>query len=70
MRKLLLIAAIALVTVAGASRPSSADLPPNECLLCTIEGEYRCYVVLSWPCEGPAGYPECSPAETAACLGW
>jgi hypothetical protein len=69
MRKLALIAAMALVTVIGTSRPSPAAPPTeNQCLLCNLE-DTTCYVRLWWDCVGPEGYYECTPEQYRQCLG-
>jgi hypothetical protein len=70
MRKLVLIAAIALVTGISTSRPSPADPPdePVQCLLCGLH-DTTCYVRRWGDCEGPDGFPECTPEQYRQCLG-
>ncbi|HEX4959515.1 MAG TPA: hypothetical protein VF173_01655 [Thermoanaerobaculia bacterium] len=65
MKKLALIAAIALVTGISTPRPS----PAGVCRLCDFDGEFVCYVRFSTPCDGPDGFPECTPEQYEACLG-
>ncbi len=68
MRKLVLIAAIALVTGISTSRPSPANPPiESECLVCFLGDTEGCYVRL-WPyCVGPEGFPECTPEQYRQC---
>jgi len=66
MKKLALIAAIALVTVISTSQPSPAD--PAQCLVCNL-GYTSCYVRFTWDCVGPKGVYECNPAQYQQCLG-